>query len=555
VGHDTTPNRFEDALKALDRRSSSTPVQLRQCPRCRSRLSYVGDRTRKAILVRCTEPSCYFSTANAELPLWTVDDDLYREHPSLLIATVDKFAQLTRNPKTSVFFGLGTQHAPPDLIIQDELHLISGPLGSLSGLFEIAVDRLCSREVNGRMRRPKVIGSTATIRRADAQVLQLFARTAYQFPPPVLDARNSGFGVEDAEDPGRLYVGVTTAGRSAKFSIQATYASLLQGATDPRVRTGPPGSGEGDDFWTLTGYFNSLKELGGAVTLVMDDVLKSISAYARRHEDPGARNINPPTELTSRVPSSKIPEILSDLEKRSPSPDAVDVLLASNMLSVGVDIRRLGLMVVAAQPKTMAEYIQATSRVGRHAPGLVVVVYNNPRARDRSHYESFSIWHSALYRAVEATSVTPLAARSRDKALHAVLVALARHLVPALRNEPRLSDPTRESLLQLLSGVLARVRRVEASEEAGTRAGAETFIEDWMRRSGPGLTAYWDDTHPDRALLIGAERAAALEEEGQAAEAWAAPNSLREVEPSSLFQLKYVELAQNPRRRRSDVAE
>jgi hypothetical protein len=550
VGHDTTPNRFEDAVTALERPSSSSPVQLKSCPRCGSRLRYEPDRKRKAILVRCTEVSCYFSSARAELPLWTVDDDVYREHPSLVIATVDKFAQLTRKPKTSVFFGLGTPHRPPDLIIQDELHLIAGPLGSLSGLFEIAIDRLCSREVDGTRYRPKVIGSTATIRRAEAQVLQLFARAAYQFPPPVLDARNSGFGVEDTEDPGRLYVGVTTAGRSAKFSIQATYASLLQAATDQRLATGPRGSDATDDFWTLTGYFNSLKELGGAVTLVMDDVLKSIRAYARRHRDSKDRKIAPPIELTSRVPSSEIPSILAHLEQPGPGEGAVDVLLASNMLSVGVDIRRLGLMVVAAQPKTMAEYIQATSRVGRHAPGLVVVVYNNPRVRDRSHYESFPTWHSALYRTVEATSVTPLASRARDKALHAVLVSLARHLVPALRDDPRLSSTTVESMLGLLGDVLARVRRVDSAEEAGTRAGAEEFLQDWERRTGPDLQAYWDEKHPDRALLIGAEQAASLEEQGQLVEAWPTPNSMREVEPSSLFRIKYVERAEAPRRRK-----
>jgi superfamily II DNA or RNA helicase len=287
----------------------------------------------------------------------------------------------------------------------------------------------------------------------------------------------------------------------------------------------------------------------------MDDVLKSIRAYARRHRDPEERKVTPPVELTSRVPSSDIPSILAQLEQPGPGNGAVDVLLASNMLSVGVDIRRLGLMVVAAQPKTMAEYIQATSRVGRHAPGLVVVVYNNPRVRDRSHYESFPTWHSALYRTVEATSVTPLASRARDKALHAVLVSLARHLVPALRDDPRLGSTTVASVLGLLGDVLARVRRVDSAEESGTRAGAEEFLQDWERRTGPGLQAYWDEKHPDRALLIGAEQAASLEEQGQFVEAWPTPNSMREVEPSSLFRIKYVERAESPRRRKKPNGE
>lgn len=550
VGGAATPNRFADAVRALEQRAASSPVQLQRCPKCGSLLSYAGERRRKAIVVRCSGDGCYFGKPKTELPLWTVDDDIYREHPSLVIATVDKFAQLTRNSDTGVFFGLGTPHRPPDLIIQDELHLIAGPLGSLSGLFEMAIDRLCSREAQGKLRRPKVIGSTATIRRADDQVRQLFDREAFQFPPPVLDATNSGFGLEDADDAGRLYVGLTTAGRSAKFALQATYASLLQAATDPRIG----GAKAQDLFWTLTGYFNSLKELGGAVTLVMDDVLKSIRAYSRRHSDAVERKLQPPVELTSRVASSEIPNILGSLERAGPGNGAVDVLLASNMISVGVDIRRLGAMVVAAQPKTMAEYIQATSRVGRHAPGIVVVVYNHPRVRDRSHYESFPTWHSALYRAVEATSVTPLASRARDKALHAVVVALARHLVPTLKGAPTLNVSARASVEQLLSSVFLRARNIDQPEEPGVRAAALEFLQDWERRSGPELTAYWDDAHHERALLIGAELAASLEERGEVVQAWAAPNSMREVEPSSLFSLKFVERAASTRRRRTPDA-
>lgn len=558
VGGDATPNRFADAARALDRPSESSPIQLQRCPRCNARLQYRADARRKAIVVKCSDESCYFGRPRTELPLWTVDEDIYREHPSLIIATVDKFAQLTRNTNCGVFFGFGTRHNPPDLIIQDELHLIAGPLGSLSGLFEVAIDRLCSREVGGTLRRPKVIGSTATIRHAEEQVQQLFDRKAFQFPPPVLDATNSGFGLEDAEDPGRLYLGLTTAGRSAKFALQATYASLLQSATDGRLGRGPAGATGQDLFWTLTGYFNSLKELGGAVTLVMDDVLKSIRAYARRHQDAAERTLQPPVELTSRIASSEIPNILASLERPGPGNGAVDVLLASNMLSVGVDIKRLGVMVVAAQPKTMAEYIQATSRVGRHAPGLVVVVYNHPRVRDRSHYESFPTWHAALYRAVEATSVTPLASRARDKALHAVVVALARHLVPPLQGAPSLDASSRALLEKVLAPVFERARRVDGSEEAGVRKGALDFLAEWLRRSGPGLTSYWDDAHHERALLIGAELAASLEEHGEVVEAWPAPNSMREVEPSSLFFLKYLERpagAGNRRRRTADAAQ
>jgi hypothetical protein len=553
VGGGATPNTYKKAKEALRDGGSSTPRQLQRCPRCRTRLEYLADDRRSSIDVRCTNPSCYFQDPRRRMPIWVVDSDIYRERPSLLIATLDKFAQIVRRSEPRALFGLGTPHDPPDLIIQDELHLISGPLGSLAGLYEVAIDRLCSRAHGAQLRRPKIIGSTATIRRAEDQVRQLFARRAFQYPPPVIDATNSGFGVEDQDDQGRLYVGLSTVGRSAKFALQASYASLLQAATDSQIPdVPPPDQNPRDRYWTLTGYFNSLRELGGAVTLVLDDVLKSIRSYARRRGE-SARSLAPPVELTSRVPSSEIPPTLERLESRIGNGDCVDVLLASNMISVGVDINRLGLMVVAAQPKTVAEYIQATSRVGRHEPGLVVVVYNHPRVRDRSFFETFPTWHRALYRAVEATSVTPFASRARDRAMHAVVVALARHLIPGLRDEPALDASTVAEVQSLVNVIAERATRVDEDEVAGTKRNTQTFIDDWTRLAEEPVLEYWNDREHHRSLLISAEEAVSLEEKGEYPQAWPTPNSMREVEPSALFRLwARPSVARSRRRASSD---
>src|SRR6185369_8849737 len=165
---------------------------------------------------------------------------------------------------------------PPDLVIQDELHLISGPLGTIAGLYETAFDWLICREG----KRPKVIGSTATIRRAAQQVLALFDRTSCQFPPPGIDHDDSGFAVreDDPDKPGRLYVGVTTAGRSAKFALQAVAGALMQSASEAAF----PDPGQRDGYSTLLCYFNSLRELGGAIVQMLDDVPDSMDLYARR---------------------------------------------------------------------------------------------------------------------------------------------------------------------------------------------------------------------------------------------------------------------------------
>jgi ATP-dependent helicase YprA (DUF1998 family) len=326
-------------------------------------------------------------------------------------------------------------------------------------------------------------------------------------------------------------VGVTTAGRSAKFSLQATSASLLQSASSPLLSDSTR-----DPYWTLVTYFNSLRELGGALVLMHDDVPASIRDYAVRHGE-RPRDVRTVEELTSRVSQLDVRDKLTELERTFTSGEAIDVLLASNMISVGVDIPRLGLMVVNGQPKGIAEYIQATSRVGRGGlAGVVVTVYNNGKARDRSHYESFATWHSMLYRDVEATSVTPFASRARDRALHAVLVALLRHTVDAMRKSPRMTADGKQRALHFASIISDRAAAIDTAELPDLERQLREIIEDWNDRAG--LKSYWNDWRRNTSLLMSAEKAAALRAAGRPrGAAWPTPNSMRNVEPGTLFGL------------------
>jgi hypothetical protein len=334
VGQDSVPNSVPDAVKALNQGLPSTPKQLTRCPEHTNKdLIWEKRENPERIVARCTDASCVWGQDNKCLPVWTVDEDVYRERPSLLIGTIDKFAQVVRNSATVALFGTDGKTQPPDLIIQDELHLISGPLGTIAGLYECAIDELCSREGS----RPKIIASTATIREAQAQIKALFDRDTGLFPPPIIDYDNSGFAVVDPEGPGRLYVGLTTAGRSAKYSLQATSASLIQSAT-VAYGSGEPGS---DWYTTLVAYFNSLRELGGALVLMQDDVDRTLEQLVEYRPE-ARRNFLEVTELTSRVSSSEVRDILDQLEVEYGKDGFIDVLLASNMISVGVDISRLG---------------------------------------------------------------------------------------------------------------------------------------------------------------------------------------------------------------------
>ena len=323
---------------------------------------------------------------------------------------------------------------PPDLIIQDELHLIAGPLGSLVGLYETAIDRLCTWPVDGRRAGPKVIASTATIRRAGLQVDRLFARRLAVFPPPGLDARDTFFSLQrdrpaDRDGkPGRRYLGICAQGRRFKGVLIRVYIAQL-GAAQAGLEKYP---GEATDaYMTLVGYFNSLRELGGTRRLVEDDVQSRI--YGHRIEERGfkPRGRLEVEELTSRRTAEEIPRILDKLGVQHKHPRErdkypIDVLLATNMISVGVDVPRLGAMVVAGQPKSTSEYIQATSRIGRRWPGLVLSVFNWARPRDLSHYETFEHYHATLYRQIEALSVTPFAPMALKRGLAGVLAAMTR---------------------------------------------------------------------------------------------------------------------------------
>ena len=378
--------------------------------------------------MHCPHEECNF---NRRLPIQIIDEELYQEPPTLLFGTVDKFAMLPWKGETGNFFGVGSKNRAPELIIQDELHLISGALGTIVGLYETAIDGLCG--LKGVY--PKIIASTATIRKAKEQCSVLYNREVVQFPAPGLDAEDSFFAKEKYLDYdngayGRIYVGVMPSGKSKAMTENRIISGLMQ-----KIFTMELPEKIKDKLWTLTVYFNSLKDLGKTSTLVGDDVRDFIIRLANRMFGKQARSIGRAAELTSRVSTTELNETLDKLEKIEYSQDniaakryASNILLATNMISVGIDIARLNVMLMVGQPKLTSEYIQASSRVGRSFPGVVFVQYDSTKNRDRSHYERFRAYHESLYRFVEPTGATPFSRPARERALHAVLVTLLREM-------------------------------------------------------------------------------------------------------------------------------
>jgi hypothetical protein len=504
VGKGGSPNTLAEARTAIDRLRNqlsveeANPVQLHACPWCGAQLGpwqYEIATDPPRMRTRCRDESCAF---RGGLPVFLVDEDIYRYRPTLIIATADKFATIPWRSDTTALFNRGSESPPPELIVQDELHLISGPLGTLAGLYETAVDFLCTD--NGQP--PKIVASTATIRRAAHQAKGLFLRQMRQFPPPGLDAQDSWFAVEaTAEAKGtRLYGGLMAPGTSPATLMIRTYASLLQSAyeIDESEATRDP-------YWTLVGYFNSLRVLGGARMQVQDDVTDRLQLIAS-NGDPRPLEPDSRIELTSRESSGDIPSHLKRMELTYPDENALDVILATNMVSVGVDIDRLGLMVVMGQPQSTSEYIQSTSRVGRRYPGLVLTLFNAARSRDRSHYEAFKSYHSAIYRQVESTSVTPFSPRARDRGLHAVLVALARLTIPGLADNAaaRVVSDYDEELNLLVEAILRRVEAVEPEAVESTAAELEGILERWRTRATTVADLRFNARDADKTLLVDA---------------------------------------------------
>ncbi len=610
VGGKVTPNWTSDSDEAIKQsktptRSSSvggtgSPHQLTNCPWCGTKIDpgknikvdkYPSGTGRTLIFCGAPEENCPFNTKASEnegLPVLVVDEEIYRRLPSLLITTVDKFAQMAWNGSVQMLFGqvdgycerhgfrcpgladeleVGGVHRagkglpsarvlpqnllrPPDLIIQDELHLISGPLGTLVGLYETAVDTLCTWQVKGRKVRPKVVASTATIRNAKDQLHALFLRKLETFPPNGLDIRDNFFSLQrpsNEQTPGRKYLGICAPGRRLKAALIRVYVAFLSAGQVLYEKHGA----DADAWMTLVGYFNSLRELGGMKRLVDDDVRSRL----RKMKERGLANrtlYTPDTvkELTSRLGSGAIPETLDLLESRfdpkvldhlKPRKGSefiarpLDVLLATNMISVGVDVPRLGLMVVAGQPKTTAEYIQATSRVGRKHPGLVCTVFNWARPRDLSHYETFEHYHATFYKHVEALSVTPFSAGSTARGLSALLVSMVRQSGFEFNaNDKAMLMATQRGHANVTEAIDAIAKRAEsiAGVEVGrvVRQQLKSNMDHWQKRAqriGQGSQLGYE-TKKD-----GVTTGLLLKPSSEAWDRFTCLNSLRDVEPAA----------------------
>ncbi|MGW4806235.1 DISARM system helicase DrmA [Kitasatospora sp. NPDC004272] len=627
VGTDVSPKRFEEAATQLEKANNRsgyrlTVLQIQRCPWCGSKIDAREVKAVKAsrrVHVYCGDElaGCPFAEGGEVtegLPVLTVDEEIYRLTPAFVIATVDKFARLAREGEAASLFGYvsrfcgrhGYVHPdsryceltdngrhpakdglpaaglrpagrlrPPDLIIQDELHLITGALGTTVGLFEVAIDVMAGwRDAQGRAVRPLLVASTATARNAADQVRALYGRDVTIFPPQVLDAGKTFFSKEEPVSehfPGRRYVGISTTGVRLTTAEIRVAEVLMAGAQLLLDRSGPAA----DPYMTLVGYFSATRELAGMARYMGDDIQTALfkrrpwSKLPRRTGTAyGTLNT---AELTSRVASADITTTLDQMavpfdpafdsvsgkrelralrEAGKPMPtrevSPYDAILATSMLQVGVDVTRLGLMLVVGQPKNTAEYIQASSRVGRSGdkPGLVVTLGNWARPRDLAHFEQFRHYHETFYARVEALSVTPFSVTSLERGLDGVLVSAAR-VLDAVRPDGLSPEQhagriaaERDFAEALIDALVARVQRA-SDENAAERARQRlrNRLDQWENRrtqlarlrKGLVYERTSDEAHFG-PLMISAENARSGADKKDAPP-FVVANSMREVQP------------------------
>jgi len=463
------------------------------------------------------------------LPVVLIDDDIYSKPPTILFATVDKFATLAWKGEATTFFNNGANRKP-ELIIQDELHLLNGTLGSLVGLFENALLQLCDN--------PKIIASTATVKNVDKQILGLYGREARIFPQYATNADDTFFS-KVVKESKRKYIGILPTGKTTVVTNLQLLASLLYARLE--IWKNVTDKKDADSFWTILSYFKSLKEIGrfsNKINSELKPIIKQLQVRYLDNNDTTANNYHKLSyrniELTSRIPNERIKKNLDKLEIQFDGNikerKAYDLVLATNMISVGLDVGRLGIMVMNGMPPNTAEYIQASSRVARKNEGLVLTLYDPFNSRDLSYFEDFVQFHKTFYKQVEPLSVTPFAENALDKMLFTLILAYFRHTTKYTANDTAsalIDDTVKDNLRNNLIRLFQNHKFAQNDMQLITEKIVD-ILRDWKYKieAQKDLKYYWAN-HPKESLIV------PMQEKKNDDETLTAMQSMRSVEPSA----------------------
>ena len=593
VGANSLPNNEKDldeeSIKWNNREDgeNKTKIPLDRCPWCGSKLKYLSSK--KKYFCSNDNDSCTFSD---ELPICLCDEHIYKKPPTLLFGTVDKFASIAHRVSTKSteenkdsrrIFGQGINCLPPDLIIQDELHLLLGPLGSAVSLFECAIDQLCKRDDGTR---PKIISSTATTRNTELQIRALYDRGLNIFPHNGCDYDDSFFAFYKREKKDgheeyvskRKYIGIMPTGRTQMTTQMRLAAILLVHRAIFEAEHSKDSGFEfvANNYYSIISYFNSLKEVGKTDAMFYTEYSKYVRRLFKRVMHYGnllecfySMNELKEAELSGRLTGAEVNEKFAEvgqdwsIEKRLPHKEKglwvkgitpPDYILATNMISVGLDVGRFNTIIMNSMPRNIAEYIQASSRVAREQKGLVLTLHNPYRSRDVSHYEKFREFHEKLYFYVEPISITPFSMKSIEKYLALYLAVIVRHSFSKLAdrksasliNEGDLSRQIKKMVVDYFDKRYERMQRPDVSLlEKGLLTSelkdniikfVDEALRQWEEKANEteGLV-YYNTQYQNTSALFSVP---ADYDDSKGENLWTVPQSLRIVEPEAVLHVK-----------------
>lgn len=439
VGGGNTPNKLHPITSPYNRGEDPGTAEtaeacrvLENCPVCRRRLDVSFDRDSWTMQHICRNAACALAGV---LPVWGIDDEIYRHAPAVLVGTVDKLAQIAQAEHFQVLLGRPHSRCPDHgytasaawcavfgcqasrqpvptgfghirLEVADELHLLEESLGALDGMYETLLQAVCDAIGNPPL---QVVGATATIEGFHNQVQHLYQRDARRFPVNGPTVGETFWSLTLAGDPLRRYLGVRPRGISM---VTATREVALAHAEWLRTLRDDPSS-----VLVRAGLDPTDPSALAAAERAWSDLYEVLVAYCLRNEDltsftrdDDIQNLLSSMRSLAVINGDAEPVAVRDAVRRLTNPpgdpdERVKIIAATRAIGHGFDVARLGLMTVMGTPTQAAEIIQASARVGRRHPGLVVNITNPLRDRDASVFRYYADWIRFLDRLVHKVPV------------------------------------------------------------------------------------------------------------------------------------------------------
>tara|TARA_B100000674_G_scaffold415888_1_gene365307 strand:- start:2593 stop:6645 length:4053 start_codon:yes stop_codon:yes gene_type:complete len=596
VGSSSLPNKRSELTTQFNNyendKENNLPVQ--KCSWCNSRLKILRpDGKQKRTEIYCSNNNCTFSKpvigGGTPLPFRLCDEDIYEYPPSLLFATVDKFAQLANkvsidqpnNDSRRLFGKGGLNYLPPDLIIQDELHLLLGPLGSAVAQFEAAIDIMSLREDGTR---PKVITSTATTRNTALQIEALYNREVNIFPKQGVECDDAYFSFykrkfnqgKSLNESKRRYLGIMPTGRSHVWmqfrllSIMMVHRSLfeLDNIEQNDGQLSEDAINAMNNYHSILNYFNSTREVGKSQAQIQTYLKKEIGKiWENVIYNSGLlkiiyrENDIEESELTGRLKGSEVKDNLDEVEKpwkpenrfahKNDDGETIngtvppEIIAATNMISVGLDVGRFNQILMNSMPRNTAEYIQASSRVARNKKGLVITLHHPFKTRDMSHFEQFKEFHQKLYSYVEPISITPFTKKSLNRYFSLVVATIVRHCFDDFAPNNSVNQITEERKDEILSFVGDYFeKRLQNVPQDLQMILNEDYLNEILNYTDKMIQQWNDKCTTNQALLFKHNNEESLYYEvgdlnlPEELSCWEIPGSLRIVEPGGVIHIK-----------------